>query len=130
METDSIKTWPGYREIPPRLNITREVLDRQINNQLGDHLAFITENGPITYGELNNQVNRLAYGLSNIGIVKGIPVLIRLPNCLEFVVSFLAIIKIGALPVLQNSLLEIEEVTYVREHSDALAAITSHKFST
>lgn len=129
METDSIKTWPGYREIPPRLNITREVLDRQINNQLGDHLAFITENGPITYGELNNQVNRLAYGLSNIGIVKGIPVLIRLPNCLEFVVSFLAIIKIGALPVLQNSLLEIEEVTYVREHSDALAAITMDRIA-
>ena len=52
------------------------------------------------------------------------PVLFRLLNCLEFVISFLAVVRLGALPVLQNSLLGPEEVAYVLGHSDARAAIT------
>ncbi len=124
MTDREIETWPGYREIPPRLNIAREVLDRQLDAGIGARTAFVFEGGAITYAELGARVNRLAHGLSRIGIGKGVPVLIRLPNCLEFVVSFLALVKVGALPVLQNSLLGAEEVAYVRGHSEAQAAIT------
>ena len=69
-------------------------------------------------------MNGLAGGLAQQGIGKGTPVLIRMPNCLEFAVSFLALVRLGALPVLQNSLLGPDEVAYVREHSDAEAAIS------
>ena len=124
MATDPIETWPGYREIPARLNITREVLDRQLEAGLGDRTAFVFDGGAISYAELGARVTRLARGLSGRGIVKGTPVLIRLPNCLEFAISFLALVKIGALPILQNSLLGPDEVAYVRDHSEALAAIT------
>lgn len=124
MATDAIKTWPGYREIPARLNITREVLDRQIEAGMGHKTAFVFDGGSISYSDLAARVNRLAHGLSGMGIEPGTPVLIRLPNCLEFAISFLALVKIGALPVLQNSLLGPDEVAYVREHSDARAAIT------
>ena len=129
MATDTLQTWPGYREIPPRLNITSEVLDRQLDAGLGGRTAFVFDAGSITYEDLGNQVNALAGGLIAQGIGKGTPVLIRLPNCLEFAVSFLALVKIGALPVLQNSLLGPEEVAYVREHSDAQAAITLAGFA-
>ncbi len=124
MATEAIETWPGYREIPPRLNITCEVLDRQIEAGLGDHAAFIYDGGTHSYAALATQVDRLAHGLAERGIGKGVPVLIRLPNCLEFAISFLALVKLGALPVLQNSLLGTEEVAYVRDHSEASAAIT------
>lgn len=124
MATNTLETWPGYREIPPRFNITREVLDRQIDSGLNDRTAFVFDAGSITYGELASRVNGLAGGMAAQGIAKGTPVLIRMPNCLEFAVSFLALVKLGALPILQNSLLGPEEVAYVREHSDAEAAIT------
>ena len=124
MATDQIQTWPGYREIPPRLNITREVLDRQIEAGLEERTAFVFDDGAITYGDLHKRVNALASGLSGHGIGKGTPVLVRLPNCLEFAISFLALVKLGALPVLQNSLLGPDEVAYVRDHSDAEAAIS------
>ncbi|MDC0032965.1 acyl-CoA synthetase [Alphaproteobacteria bacterium] len=124
MTADLIETWPGYREIPTHVNITREVLDRQLVSGSGDRTAFVFEGGSICYAELGRRVNRFAQALSGLNIVKGTKVLIRLPNCLEFVISFLALVKIGAVPVLQNSLLGPEEVAYVREHSDAKAAIT------
>ena len=114
----------NYRVIPPRVNIAREVLDARIDAGRGDRIAFVWDGGGITYGELAGRVNRLAGALSERGIGSGVPVLIRLPNCVEFVVSFLALVKLGALPVLQNSLLAQDEVAYVIDHADARAAIT------
>ena len=124
MVADEIKTWPGYREIPNQLNITAETLDKQIALGKGSRIAFKDHEGSVSYAELNNRVRGLASGLRGLGISQTDHVLIRLPNCIEFIVSFLALIKLGALPVLQNSLLGVSEVAYVQQHSDAVAAIT------
>ena len=115
---------PGYREIPARLNISAEVLDDRLARGFGPRTAFVWDGGAITYDALHGRVVDLAGGLARIGIGAGVPVLFRLPNCLEFVVSFLAVVRLGALPVLQNSTLGRDEVAYVLDHSDARAAIT------
>ncbi len=114
----------GTGEIPPRLNICAEVLDDRLARGFGPRTAFVWDGGEITYQALHDRVVALAGGLAGIGIGRGDPVLFRLPNCLEFVVSFLAVVRLGALPVLQNSLLGREEVEYVLGHCDARAAIT------
>ncbi len=114
----------GYREIPSRLNISVEVLDDRLAQGFGPRTAFVWDGGAITYQMLHDRVIGLAAGLAGIGVGPGVPVLFRLPNCVEFVVSFLAVVRLGALPVLQNSLLGPEEVEYVLGHSDARAAIT------
>ena len=114
---------PGYREIPPRLNIAREVLDASIAAGFGGRTAFVHNGGAIGFSELAGQVDALARGLAARGIARGTAVLIRMPNCPEFVVAFLALVKLGALPVLQNSLLAAAEVGYVLAHSGATAAI-------
>ena len=114
----------GFREIPPRLNICAEVLDDRLAMGFGPRVAFVWDGGAITYQELHDRVSGLACGLAGIGIGPGVPVLFRLSNCLEFVISFLAVVRLGAISVLQNSLLGAEEVEYVLGHSDARAAIT------
>ena len=126
MVADEIKTWPGYREVPERLNITAQTLDKQITSGNGASIAFKDADGGISYTELNDRVCGMATGLQGLGISETDHVLIRLPNCIEFIISFLALVKIGAVPVLQNSLLGASEVAYVREHSDAVAAISLH----
>jgi acyl-coenzyme A synthetase/AMP-(fatty) acid ligase len=114
----------GYREIPPRLNISVEVLDHRLAQGFGPRTAFVWDGGAITYQALHDRVVGLAAGLAGIGVGPGVPVLFRLPNCVEFVVSFLAVVRLGALPVLQNSLLGPEEVEFVLGHSGARMAIT------
>lgn len=49
-----------------------------------------------TYGQLNEDVNRFANALNEVGVGKGDVVLFQLPNCPEFVFSYLAPQKIGA----------------------------------
>ena len=114
----------GYRQIPERLNIAGELIDRIGERGFADRTAFVWDGGEITFGAFAARVNRLAHGFAEFGFRKGMPVLIRMHNCIEFAETVQALLKIGALPVLQNSLLGEEEVDYVIGHSDALGAVT------
>ncbi|NBP73028.1 MAG: acyl-CoA synthetase, partial [Alphaproteobacteria bacterium] len=114
----------GYREIPGRMNIAGELIDRIGERGYGDRTAFVWDGGEVSFADFADRVNRLAHGLSAFGIEKGMPVLVRMHNCIEFAETVQALLKVGALPVLQNSLLGEEEVDYVIGHSDAQAAVT------
>lgn len=114
----------GYRQIPERMNIAGELIDRIDERGYADRTAFVWDGGEISFSEFARRVNRLAHGLSEFGIKPGMPVLVRMHNCVEFAETVQALLKIGALPVLQNSLLGEEEVDYVIGHSDAAAAVT------
>ena len=114
----------GYREIPSELNLAAEVLDKQLDAGLGQHTALVFEGGRLTYADLGERVNRLARGLGEMGIERGDPILLRMPNCPEFAVSFLAVAKLGGVPVLQNSLLTVSEVEYVIGDAEPVAAIS------
>ena len=115
---------PGYREIPDRMNIAAELIDRIEERGFGDRAAFVWDDGELSFAEFALRVNKLAHGFASNGIEKGMPVLVRMNNCHEFAEAVLALLKVGALPVLQNSLLGQEEVEYVLDHSDARAAVT------
>lgn len=52
-----------------------------------------------TYDELVDQVHRVAGGLSRMGVRQGDRVALLLPNCPEFVITFLAVQTIGAVAV-------------------------------
>ena len=124
MSGEAYRVPEGYRQIPTALNITAEVLDKRLDAGLGDQTALSFEGGRFTYAELAARVDGLASGLRALGIEREDPVLIRMTNCPEFAVSFLAIVKLGAVPVLQNSLLSPPEVEYVIGHAEPVAAIT------
>ncbi|MCK5342231.1 MAG: AMP-binding protein, partial [Candidatus Heimdallarchaeota archaeon] len=50
----------------------------------------------VSYAELSKMVSRMATYLQSIGVKKGDVVAIQLPNCIQYIVSYFAIIKIGA----------------------------------
>ncbi len=109
--------------IPERVNIATEVLERQAAAH-GGRTAFAWEAGETTYADLRDRVARLAGSLVGAGVGRGAKVLVRMPNCIEFAVTFLSLTRIGAIPVLVNSLLGPEEVDYVVDHSGAETAMT------
>ena len=121
---------PGYREIPARLNIAGELIDQIPERGFADRTAFLWDDGLLTFDTFADRVNRLAHGFAQNAIKAGVPVLVRMHNCHEFAITVLALIKVGALPVLQNSLLGEEEVDYVVEHSGAKAAVSLESLAT
>lgn len=79
----------------------------------------------LTYSELNRAVNSLGNSLRNLGIKKGDKVALMLPNIPEFVISYFAIQKIGAVAVTLNVMSTPYELHYFLENSDSRAFITT-----
>ena len=107
----------GYRVVPERLNIERDVLEASIARGCGPHAALVGDLGVVTYKALQRRVNGVAGGLLDLGLKRGDLVLIKMSNSPEFAVAFLAAVKLGVIPVLVNSLLTAMELTAVLEQT-------------
>jgi cyclohexanecarboxylate-CoA ligase len=77
-----------------------------------------------TYAQLGDQALRLAAGLKRLGIERGDRVVVQLPNWAEFVLISVALSRLGAVLVPVMPIYRGAEVSYVVEHSGAVAAIT------
>lgn len=63
-----------------------------------------------SYGELHERVNRVASGLSHMGVGPGERVLTTLPNCPEYVVCFFAVQRLGAVVVNAGPLMGADDI--------------------
>ena len=105
------------------MNITQHI---ERGAQFFPHkIALIFETKVFTYGELNESVNRLTNGLQSLGIKCGDRVALFLPNIPEFVIAYFAILKLGAIVVSVNSMLKSNELRFILNDSEAVAAITT-----
>src|SRR5262245_6934690 len=92
---DQVFTLPEHRH-PVRLNVARELLDANAEGGRAGRAAIHHGEHVLTYGELARRVGRLANGLRALGVDRGDRVLLRLPNVPEFVITWLACQKLGA----------------------------------
>ena len=113
---------PGFRTAPPRFNIATEIVDRRLAQNPGD-IALRDARGTVTFAELADGVARCAGGLRSLGVERGTPFLIRSTNCREAYVTFLAGVKLGAVPILANSLLGARELAHVVDNGEPLIAV-------
>ncbi|MGH3929437.1 MAG: class I adenylate-forming enzyme family protein [Pseudonocardiaceae bacterium] len=68
-----------------------------------DRPALRFEETTTTYAELEDQASRVARRLASMGIGVGDRVGLFLPNCAEFVVGYVAILRVGAIAVSFNA---------------------------
>lgn len=85
--------------------------------------ALVDDTCRLTYSELRKKVDNLAISLIRIGINKGDCVLLQLPNWREFVLSFFALHKIGAIVALLLPRHAQIEICHIAQLSKAKAWI-------
>ncbi len=85
--------------------------------------AVVDDRMRITFAELRERVDRLAAGLMRLGIKQGECVLLQLPNWGEYVYSYFALQRIGAVPVLLISGYKQLEVSHLGKLTEATAWI-------
>ncbi|MFD1739674.1 class I adenylate-forming enzyme family protein [Bacillus salitolerans] len=81
--------------------------------------AIVTEKTRLSYQELHTKVNQFASSLETIGVQKGDKVVLFMPNTEEFIISYLAVLRLGAIIVPINAKLTKREVEYIVDHSEA-----------
>lgn len=89
--------------------------------------AIVFEDNPISFPELRDSVFRLVNGLKKLGVEKGDKIAIYLPNCPEYIYSYLAIWCLGATAVPLDFMLTDEEIISCLNHSEASTLITKPK---
>lgn len=88
------------------------------------NVATIHDGNTLTYEALNSAVNALGNELKRLGVAKGNTVAVMLSNCPEFVISYFAIQKIGAVALTLNVSSTPYELRYLLENSEAKCLIT------
>ncbi|NEW06376.1 (2,3-dihydroxybenzoyl)adenylate synthase [Paenibacillus sp. SYP-B3998] len=95
----------------------------------GDRIAITSGESCWSYGELDTKADRLAAGLSKLGIKPMDRVIVQLPNISEFFEVCFALFRLGALPVFALPLHRSSEITYFSEFTEAVAYIIPDTYS-
>ena len=95
-----------------------------------DRTAIIFEDQSITYKEINDGVNRCARFLQKKGIKNGDRVAVLLFNCMEFIETFFAVAKLGAIFVPLNCRLLGQELEYQLNDCDVRLLVFHDSFLT
>ena len=90
-------------------------------------IVYVGDNRRFTYKKLNYEVNMIAKSLISIGVKKGDHIALLSSNSPEWIIVFLATLKIGAVSVCLNVSSTEEELDYMLKQSDSTILIVSDK---
>ena len=93
-----------------------------------DAVAQIEGDRRLTWRALLERRSRLASSLVKQGVGRGEHVIIYAPNSLEYLLASAATRAANAVPIPMNHRLVAEEVSYILDHSDAVAAFVGGPF--
>ena len=114
------------RHVPPpgeRFNFAQHLIER--NAQRPAKTAFIDDHGQLSYGDLADQVRRMAAALRACGVRREERVLLLMTDGIDWPVSFLGALYAGIVPVAVNTLLTADDYAFMLRNSRAQAALVS-----
>ena len=132
MTTDAARPWldsyaPGVpHDIDEQTTSLTDLIQLSVE-QYPDNVALEFFGKTTTYAELGDQIERAAEGLRALGLQKGDPVAIILPNCQQHVVAFYAVLRVGGIVIEHNPLYTPRELRHQFEEHGAKFAITWDK---
>ncbi|MEK4425785.1 long-chain-fatty-acid--CoA ligase [Solibacillus sp. FSL K6-1523] len=103
------------------MNIVHTLLES--TKKAPNHSAIVYKNETKTYSELTQQMLQLAGGFKRVGIKKGAHVGMMISNRPEYIITYYALLAVGATVIPINPLFKRDELTYILINSDAEALI-------
>ncbi|MBW6484798.1 MAG: long-chain fatty acid--CoA ligase [Syntrophobacterales bacterium] len=105
------------------MNIAQFLIDSAARRP--EHPAVISGGRKLTYAELNQRTDSLAWGLRERGVAPGDIVVLMMPNSLDWIIVYYALAKLGAIVLPVNFLYRTEELAHIFRDSGARAFIGS-----
>jgi benzoate-CoA ligase family protein len=113
---------------PALFNACDYLLDRHIREGRGDRLALTGVAGDLSYAELADRVTRAAAGLRALGLQAEQRVVMVMADSPEFVIVYLAAMRIGAVPVPISTMLRADGVAEILADSRARVVAVSAQY--
>lgn len=93
-----------------------------------NHLALKFENQSLTYAEVEARTDKLARAFRDAGVAKGDSVCLMLPNGPEFVLTWFAVARVGAVTVPINTEYKEDRVAKLLNAVDAKVVVSDARF--
>lgn len=110
-------------------NAADDLLAHNLKSGRGDNIAVIDRDGPHSYAELSERVNRFANLLRSRGLAMEQRVLLCLLDTVDFPACFLGAIKAGVVPVPVSTMLTPGDYAYLLADSRARMLVVSEELS-
>ena len=110
-------------ELPERLNIAAWLLDARVREGRGERPALLTDQGTLTYREVQTLANRFGHLLASAGVEPEQRVIIALPDGPEFVAALFGTLKVGAVAVMVNPQLGVDAIESCYAYTRASVAL-------
>jgi benzoate-CoA ligase family protein len=110
-------------------NACEYLLDRRVAAGDGQRVALTGPVGEVTYADLHDRVCRTAAGLREIGLRPEQRMLMVMADSPDFVVVYLAAMRIGAIPVPVSTMLHADGIAELLRDSRARFLAVSREFS-
>jgi benzoate-CoA ligase family protein len=117
-----VSTW---ETLPAQFNVATWFVDRNVKEGRAGAPAFHYEGRTLTYGDVQDLVDRTGNALRELGIQIEDRVLVLCLDAPEFLGAFWGAIKIGAVPIPVNTLMRSADYLYFLRDSRAKAAVIS-----
>jgi benzoate-CoA ligase family protein len=105
------------------MNIASYFVDRNLDEGRGSNVALLSGDGPTTYSELAATVNRIGNVLLELGVHRGQIVLLALTDSVEFVATWYAAQKVGAVTAEVYTFLQPKDYTYYLGYTEAVLVV-------
>src|ERR1041385_5505641 len=115
---------PPSMQYPAQLNACRELLDQNMAAEYGRRPAIYFQGRTICFDELAGLVESFSASLLELGLVPGDRVLLRFWNQPEFIIAWLAVLRVGGIVVATMPLLRSRELRKVMADCHPAFAIT------
>jgi benzoate-CoA ligase family protein len=112
-------------QLPSLFNVAAHFIDRNVSEGRAKKVAFECGDECVTYGDLLERVNRLGNALKDLGVRSEERVPLLLLDTPEFAYCFFGTIKIGAVAVPVNTMLQPPEYEYILNDCRARILIVS-----
>jgi benzoate-CoA ligase family protein len=94
-------------------NASEYLLDRHVRAGGGDRIALTGVAGELSYAELAERVRQAARGLRSLGLQAEQRVVMVMADSPEFVITYLAAMRIGAVPVPISTMLRADDIAAI-----------------
>lgn len=108
-------------------NLADYLLDQRIRDGQGERLALITDEGELSYGEVQGLANQAAQALSARGLEREQRLLLALPDSWDYVAALFGALKLGAVVVMANPALSAQEMSELADYVRAKVVLTSEQ---